>query len=80
MSRTLTELLREHIGYEAESDPEAQAEKNELEQIKSAVKEWLTQVDCSPFLSEERMRRELIVLVDEPPVLLAPAEEPDDTV
>lgn len=71
----LTEMLRENLGTEPESDAEAKAIEDELTLIKTVFKNWLKTVGLpdywkvgarEPFNATEAARKLLINLVDEP--------------
>ena len=60
---TLTDILKDTLMLEYDSEPQARANEDELISIKSAIKEWLKTVGA-PI--SEPARHMLIVLVDEP--------------
>ena len=67
MGKTLNDMLLEELGYvEPNSEMEDQANKEQIETIKLVIKKWITGVDLSSCLSEEKVRQLLVILVDEP--------------
>ena len=65
-SLTLTAMLRGNLWMEPECDAHAQAIEDELNTIKTTLKEWLQTVGLPQQMSEESTRQLLITLVDEP--------------
>lgn len=63
---TLTTMLRSNLGMEAECDVMVQAIEDEIDTIKSTLKEWLRTVRLPCQMSKESTRQLLIILVDEP--------------
>lgn len=63
--RTLTEMLRE-LQSKPETADEAQEQDEQLGKVKLVFKRWITSVDLSSALSEEKARQLLVILVDEP--------------
>lgn len=63
---TLTAMLRGNLWMEPECDAHAQAIEDELNTIKTTLKEWLQTVGLPSPASVASTRQLLITLVDEP--------------
>ena len=63
---TLTTMLRNGLGMDAQSDQEYQATEDTLALIKKIFKDWLASVGLPQQMSEEATRQLLITLIDEP--------------